>query len=73
MYQKIKKLSGCREGLHTKKTTCNALSKIEVHHYILQSCPVGQIGGFASPILAIGSHLWHLFQGGREEGGGVLY
>lgn len=58
MYQKSRNYQGVgKVYIQKKKTTCNALSKIEVHHYILQSCPVGQIGGFASPILAIGSHL----------------
>lgn len=58
MYQKkSRNYQGVGKVYIQKKTTCNALSKIEVHHYILQSCPVGQIGGFASPILAIGSHL----------------
>lgn len=62
MYQKSRNYQGVgkvyiQKNKKKKQTTCNALSKIEVHHYILQSCPVGQIGGFASPILAIGSHL----------------
>lgn len=57
MYQKSRNYVGkvyIQKKKNKNKQNCNALSKIEVHHYILHS---PKIGGFASPILAIGSHL----------------